>query len=37
MIDTELKQIEGINILFGKLEELKLIIERCKSILNKHK
>ena len=32
-----IERIEGINYIFGQLEELKLIIERCQSILNKHK
>ena len=32
-----IERIEGINLLFDKLEELKQIIERCLSILNNHK
>jgi hypothetical protein len=32
-----IERIEGINLLFDKLEELKQIVERCRSILNKHR
>lgn len=31
------ERIEGINFLFNNLEVLKQIIERCKSIIDKHK
>lgn len=31
-----IERIEGINHLFDKMEELKQIIERCQSILDKH-
>jgi len=32
-----IERIEGINLLFDKLEALRQIIERCQNILNKHK
>ena len=32
-----IERIEGINFLFNNLEGLKQIIERCQSILDKHK
>ncbi len=32
-----IERIEGINFLFNNLEGLKQIIERCHSILDKHK
>lgn len=32
-----IERIEGINLLFDKLEVLRQIIERCQNILNKHK
>lgn len=31
------ERIEGINLLFDKLEELKQIVDRCRSILNKYR
>ena len=32
-----IERIEGINFLFNNLESLKQIVERCQSILDKHK
>ncbi|MCK9414445.1 MAG: hypothetical protein M0Q53_19240 [Prolixibacteraceae bacterium] len=32
-----IERIEGINLLFDKLDALRQIIERCQNILNKHK
>ncbi len=32
-----IERIEGINLLFDKLEELKQIVDRCQSILNQHR
>ena len=32
-----IERIEGINLLFDKLEELKQIVEKCRSILKKNR
>jgi uncharacterized protein with HEPN domain len=32
-----IERIDGINFLFNNLESLKQIVERCQSILDKHK